>query len=265
MNRRGGGYHRRMWRRIRIAILSLVLVLVGLRALTDRWGATDWDDTLWIGVFPLNGDGRAATDRYIDTLTPEQFAGIEEFFSREAQAYGVSLEEPVHVELYPRVAELPPRLEPGTSLPGRIWWSLRIRYYSWRIASDTLADIRVFVLYHDPERTHAVPHSLGLQKGLLGIVYAYADTAADPANSVVVAHEVLHTLGATDKYDPATNLPEFPAGFGDPAASPRYPQADAEIMAGRIAVSPDEAAIPASLEEVVVGRESAAEIGWVGR
>ena len=26
----------------------------------------------------------------------------------------------------------------------------------------------------------------------------------DGANDVVIAHELLHTLGATDKYDPAT-------------------------------------------------------------
>jgi len=216
-------------------------------------------------VFPLNGDGRAATGRYIDGLTRERFTSIEDFFGREARAHGIALEQPVHIELYPRVTEMPPRLAPGTGPLGRIWWSLRIRYYTWRIASDTPADIRLFVLYHDPAHTERVPHSLGMQKGLLGVVYAYAAGQADATNSVVLAHEVMHTLGATDKYDPATDLPAFPEGYGDPGASPRYPQSVAEIMAGRIAISPDEAEAPAGLDDVVVGPQTAAEVNWPTR
>ncbi len=251
-----------MWRRLRIGILLSVLLVVALNALGDRRRTTDWNDTLWIGVFPVNGDGRPATDQYISGLTPERFADIEAFFSREAHAWGVGLDRPVHVELFPQVRDLPPRLAPAASVPGRIWWSLKTRYYTWRNAGGTLADIRVFVLYHDPASTAAVPHSLGLQQGLLGIVYAFADDAADATNNVVLAHEVLHTVGATDKYDPANNLPLFPQGYGDPEADPRYPQAFAEIMAGRVAVSADEARNPSSLAAVVVGPETAAEINW---
>jgi hypothetical protein len=252
-----------MWRLIRIAILLAVLAFVALGAFVDRWRTTDWDNTLWVGVFPVDGDGREATGRYIDSLTREQFTDIEEFFSREAAHFGVALDQPVHVELYPQLSEPPPELEPGASLPGRMWWSLKARYYGWRIAGDKLAHIQVFVLYHDPAQTFAVPHSLGLQKGLLGIVYAYADESYDATNSVVVAHELLHTLGATDKYDPATNLPLFPQGYGDAEAEPLHPQSFAEIMAGRIALSADEAEMPASLDDVVVGRETAAEVSWI--
>jgi hypothetical protein len=41
-----------------------------------------------------------------------------------------------------------------------------------------------------------------------------------------------------------------------------YPQSFAELMAGRIPVSADEAEIPESLRQVVVGPQTAAEIGW---
>jgi hypothetical protein len=252
-----------MWRRLRIAVLLVVLFIVAGGTLVDRLRTTGWDHTLWVGVFPVNADGHAATARYIAALDREQFASIEAFFREEANAYGVTLDRPVRIELYPQVAELPPRLEPRAGPLSRIWWSLKVRYYTWRMASDTLADIRVFVLYHDPAHTLAVPHSLGLQKGLLGIVYAYADRQLDATNSVVVAHEVMHTLGATDKYDPTTDLPAFPEGYGDPDADPRYPQQFAEIMAGRTAVSPTEARMPASLDEVVVGHQTAAEIKWI--
>jgi hypothetical protein len=36
-----------------------------------------------------------------------------------------------------------------------------------------------------------------------------------------------------------------------------------ELMAGRVAVSPSDAEIPASLEQMLVGPATAREIGWV--
>lgn len=254
-----------MWKTVRIAFLLLVLAVVALYTWADRRRMAEWDETVWIAVFPVNGDGAARTDEYIAGLTREQFTDIERFFAREADAFGLPLERPVHVEVHPPVEAKPPLLEPGAGLPGRVAWSLGMRYFSWRHAGDALADIRMFVLYHDPAQVEAVPHSLGLQKGLLGVVYAYADPAADPTNNVVIAHETLHTLGASDKYDPATKLPVFPDGYGEPDAEPRHPQAFAEIMAGRVALSPGEAAIPAGLGQAVIGVRTAEEIGWLPR
>jgi hypothetical protein len=58
-------------------------------------------------------------------------------------------------------------------------------------------------------------------------------------------------------------MPLFPHGFADPSVTPRYPQAKAELMAGRIAVEPDRAKMPAGLEETLVGPLTATEIGWL--
>jgi hypothetical protein len=84
-------------------------------------------------------------------------------------------------------------------------------------------------------------------------------------NAVVIAHELLHTLGATDKYDPGTDAPLFPDGYGDPDQRPLYPQAAAEIMAGRRMLSPARWEQPDSLDEVVIGRATALEIRWPAR
>jgi len=80
--------------------------------------------------------------------------------------------------------------------------------------------VQVFVLYHDPDRTESVPHSLGLEKGMLGVVYAFAARRATAPNGIVIAHELMHPLGATDKYDPATDEPRFPEGYADPERKP---------------------------------------------
>ncbi len=82
----------------------------------------------------------------------------------------------------------------------------------------------MFVLYHDPALTPTVPHSLGLTKGLIGVVYAFAAPEMNGENNVVIAHEMLHTVGATDKYNPVDDAPRFPDGYGDPGQRPLFPQ-----------------------------------------
>ena len=120
----------------------------------------------------------------------------------------------------------------------------------------------MFVLYHDPALTPTVPHSLGLTKGLIGVVYAFAAPEMSGANDVVIAHELLHTVGATDKYNLADDAPRFPDGYGDPAQRPLYPQLTAELMAGRRMLAPDHWEQVDSMDEVVIGPSTALEIRW---
>ena len=52
----------------------------------------------------------------------------------------------------------------------------------------------------------------------------------------------------------------FPIGFADRDRDPRFPQEQAEIMGGRVPLSPEDAAIPRGLKHVVIGPETALEI-----
>jgi hypothetical protein len=122
--------------------------------------------------------------------------------------------------------------------------------------------VRMFVLFHDPSTLERAPDSHGLQKGLVGIVHAFAERSMAGSNDIVIAHELLHTAGASDKYDLATGAPLFPIGFADRNLKPPYPQEQAEIMAGRRPLSPTEADMPRSLSAEVVGPETALEIRW---
>ena len=101
-----------------------------------------------------------------------------------------------------------------------------------------------------------------MQKGLVGVVHAFAERDMSGANDIVLAHELLHTVGATDKYDLASGVPLYPSGYADPDRNPLYPQAEAEIMAGRRALSAQRFEMPPSLASVVVGPETAREIRW---
>lgn len=254
-------------RGIRIGILLLVLGFVALDAWLTRTRAASWDKTLRMSIYPIAADGQASTRDYVAQLKREDFAGIEAFLQREAQRHGVRLAEPLRVRLGAPLDRSPPLPPADRGALGTIAWSLQLRWFSWRRESAQprpRSQVRMFVLYYDPDTTPAVAHSLGLQKGMVGIVHAFASRAQAPTNNVVIAHELLHTLGASDKYDPASGLPRFPDGFAEPERNPRFPQRMAELMGGRVPLSPGSAEIPVGLDEVRVGAATAREIGWIG-
>ena len=253
-----------MWRRLRIIILLLILLFVALNTYFDRVYSTDWNTPLRIAAYPINADGRLATEQYIRQLPSDALHGIEMFFEEEAKEYGLQMERPIRMTLLPTLAKQPPPLDASAGRLGILLWSLRMRYWAWRVDAPPGAapDIKLFVLYHDPAISPAVPHSVGLQKGLFGVVHVFADTGMKGSNDTVIAHELLHTLGATDKYDLRSNQPAHPDGFAEPDREPLYPQSLAELMGGRIPVSSAASTTPESLQQVIVGAKTASEIGW---
>jgi hypothetical protein len=255
-------------RSIRIGILLLILGAVGLDAWLTRVRTTSWDKPLRATVYPIVADGRASTRDYVARLTREDFASMEAFLRREGARYGVTIADPLRVRLGPVLQQLPPLPPADRNLLGVVAWSLRLRGWAWRRERGQPrphSQIRLFVLYYDPETSPLLAHSLGLREGLIGVVHAFATTEMAPSNNVVIAHELLHTLGATDKYDRATEMPLWPDGFAEPERQPRFPQRRAEIMGGRVPLSRDRAEIPLGLGDVVVGALTAREIGWVRR
>lgn len=257
-----------MWRKFRIAVLLLILLFVALNTYFDRVYSTDWNNSLRVAVFPINGDGSDETARYMQQRVSDDFQPLETFFVTEAKQYGITLERPIRFTLAAEIRQLPPLIGPGAGRLSIAWWSLRTRYWAWRVPQNppgASPDIKLFVLYHDPQRSASLPHSIGLQKGLFGIVNVFADRRMAGSNDTVIAHELLHTLGATDKYGFADNQPEYPDGYAQPDREPLYPQSFAELMAGRIPISTDQAEIPESLQQVLIGPATATEIGWVRR
>lgn len=254
-----------MAKKLRIALLLFVLATVAVGAWQARVRTTSWDRALDVVVFPINGDDRPATAQYLRTLSDESFSSIKIFMRREAEHYGIGLLNPVDVYLGPEVSGRPPAAPVGGSALQAIAWTLKMRYWAWRHGKHPVLnpDIKIYAVYFDPAVTKRVAHSVGLQKGLVGIANLFASARMTDENSVIVAHEVLHTLGATDKYDPATAQPQFPDGYAEPELEPLYPQRFAEIMGGRVALSATRSDTPDALDIVVVGPKTAQEIRWL--
>jgi hypothetical protein len=252
-----------MFKTFRIFVLLLILFCVSVNSWLTRSRSTDWNDSLYVKVYPINADGSRAVDDYINSLSPRDFEGIEEFIARETERYGHAVARPVRMELGEPVAEQPPALGKSPSAPKVMWWSLKLRWWAGSVANEqdrVEPDVRIFVRYHEPREQFVLEDSVGLQKGMVGIVNALASRHHAGTNNVVIAHEFLHTLGATDKYHPENGAPFFPSRYAEPDRHPRFPQRHAEIMGGRIALSEHEAVMPGSLKYVVIGEATALEI-----
>jgi hypothetical protein len=255
-------------KRLRIATLLYVLLFVAAAEFVAGRNATDWDSPLWVDIYAVAGDGHPDTHRYASSLAPTEFADAEAFLTREAKRYGVALEQPFKFRIVGEYDGPLPQLGSDAAVLGVLWWSLRMRFLATRLrleADGPSGDIVVFAVFHESEAGVALDRSTALEKGLIAVANLFADGSARATNQIVLAHELLHTLRATDKYSPTSNAPLYPDGYAAPDARPLLPQAKAELMAGRIPLDQQRADIPRDLREVVIGAATAREIGWQTR
>jgi hypothetical protein len=254
------------FRTLRIFILLILLAAAAFYTQGQRLRTSNCIEPLEVIIFPINGDQSDKTSRYISTLHHIDFKDIDEFMAKYAKHYKLHIRQPTRTRLGREIKELPPHPPgPQDSVITKALWSLKLRYWAWQNTPDDESNFtraRVYIIYHQGEQDKALPHSLGLQKGLIGVVHAFATEKQAGPNNMIIAHELLHTVGASDKYH-ADGTPVFPDGFARPEQKPLYPQRKAEIMAGRVAIDPHRAAIPKSLRYVVVGEKTAKEIGWL--
>jgi hypothetical protein len=257
-----------LFKRLRIAALLYVLLFIAVAQLLTARNATDWDAPLWVDIYTVAGDDHAITRRFIDGLGKAEFAEAEEFFAREAGRYGLPLEQPFKLRLIGEYEGDLPQLAADAGWMDVLAWSLRMRVVASRLrwqAEGPSGDILVFAVFHEPAAGVALDRSTALHKGLIAVANVFADRDARPTNQIVLAHELLHTLRATDKYSLTSNSPSYPDGYAAPDARPLLPQRKAELMAGRIPLDERRAEMPSSLREVVIGAATAREIGWQER
>lgn len=254
-----------MFKVLRVFILLMILTGVALGAWRAKTQSVEWKYTLPVNIYLINGDGSPVVAEYLRSLTVEDFKPIATFMRDEAERYGRSTQASIEIRLGGKIASQPPAPPRNGSALEVIIWSLKMRWWAYRNA-DTRGpgpQVRMFLLYFDPALSKKLAHSTGLQQGLIGRVNTFASRDMARQNNVVITHEFLHTLGATDKYDTATNQPLFPDGYANPELVPLLPQQFAEIMAGRTPLSRNEAETPASLDDAVIGDKTAQEINWL--
>lgn len=253
-----------MWRKFRIVILLFVLATVAHRAWLQE-KHLQWEDTLYVAIYPVNVGSQPKVANYVANLDRGQFNLIADFLAEEAERYNLKIRRPFELRLGPEITEFPPQPPQKVGVLQAVLWSLHFRWWAWKNSPPVSipADIQLYLLYHDPGQYKSLSHSTALNKGRVGLINVFAEAGYEKQNAVIVAHELLHTLGAVDKYDFSNNLPLYPEGYAEPDKQPLYPQDFAELMAGRLPVSQDKAEIPVGLSETLIGSKTAMEIGWL--
>lgn len=250
------------FRRLRILVLLGVLAAAFGLTWLERSMVQGWSAPLDVAVIPINGDGSAAATETIRGLQASDFEDINAFVERETERYGVKLARAMNIALLPEIYVHPPVPPRAGSALQNVFWSLKMRWWVYQQSNTwmpQLGKVKLYVLYHAPRDGVALEHSLGLQKGLIGVVHAYADPKQTRRNNIVVAHELLHTLGATDKYGPG-GYPIYPQGYADSSLPESVPRHEAEIMAGRYLGANGQPVMPSSLDRCVIGAQTAHEI-----
>jgi hypothetical protein len=256
---------RRNFKRIRIAILVMVLAGVAANTWSSGKRIMEWKTAISINVIPVIADDAPEVVSWTKSLKPTHFEDLATFIQEEGSRHGVHASTVSLLRVTAPLRQVPPT-PPDSASPFRIGlWSLKLRAWSWWMGFKNgfpHSQVKIYVLYHEPGR-QGLPHSLGLEPLRVGVVYTAAGDPAHAWTQVAVAHELFHTLGATDKYV-GNGQPTNPEGYADPDRIPLHPQTRCEVMAGHIALSPGTFRRPRGLDECLVGDVSAAEVKWPG-
>lgn len=246
-----------------LLLLGALISVAGITAHQIVYSRS-WHKPLDVVIYPVNGDSSLKTHNYIKSLSDSSFAEIDDWLAKEAKRHQLPIDRPIKTRMGQQVKAIPPDLPVEQGAIRTIMWSLQLRNWVFRNTPDdesNLRRVRVFVIYHEGEDDKPLAHSVGLQQGLIGVVHAFAQPRQSAQNNIVIAHEILHTVGASDKYN-FYGQPEYPYGYANPNRTPLYPQRYAEIMAGQIPISAYSAYMATSLKSVRINDLTAEEISW---
>jgi hypothetical protein len=250
-----------MWKKIRIFILLLILLVVAVDAYRDQ--NQDWSKPIFVLMHPINADGSAVTQQYIQQLSEADLAGVQQYLKEQAAVH-----THVPINFYFRLGQplqtLPPKVPEQAEATDAMLWSLKFRYYAWKNKQNTgiAPNVTLYLNFYDPVKNKVLKHSTALEKGRIGSVNLFAAKNQSEQNKVVLVHELLHAFGATDKYDFNTGQPLYPIGYAYPDQKPLFPQAKAELMGGYIPTSQNQSKTPDSVKDTLINELTATEIGW---
>lgn len=253
--------------RLRVGVLSSMLAAVTLWAcydVQDRRARNEWAEPLRVGLVLLR---RGAVDSEALDALRLRARVLEERFAEEYGRYQPQSPKPM-IQILPygpvEVFEAPPS-EPGSSVLERLVHAVKLWRYTRAVdraagVPSHQLDSRIYVLAEPPSAGSV--EGFSETRGRVGVARVDLDFETIDLALFVAGHELLHTLGATDKYDERTGKTLIPLGLAEPLQVPLYPQHHAEIMARNRVTSPHSEARPSRLSELRVGRRTAEEIGW---
>ena len=252
------------FRRFRIAVGLAVLYVVAVTTWSTERRIAAWNVPLEVAIVPVIAEEDPAVTAWAAAVGDRTYAPVAAFLQRESARHAIATTPLVRLH----VTE-PTRLQPPPPPEDRnplkvLAWSLRLRgWRAWNARTIGLPSTKaqIFVRYHAPVDGRTLDHSVGIPRVRIGVVNAFAGEEDAAWTNVAIVHELLHTVGASDKYGEG-GIPLWPDGYADPHRQPRFPQSRAEVMAGHIALDATRFSPAKTLDLCVVGDRTATEIGW---
>lgn len=253
---------RRRFRNARVAVLLGVLAGVAFFEWRAHREIASWARPVRVAVFPVPSE--PSTAAFAASLSADDLEPISQFLANEAERHGLGFRPLVSFAMGEVLSDPPPATPSAPGVLEAVAFSLALRWWAFTAVRPAAApehEIRIALVLHPSRDGAELQHSVGLARGRVGVVHAFADRSLLGLLRVVTAHELLHIAGATDKYGP-NGVPAYPEGYVDPRLGPG-PRPMTEIMAGTRVDAEGQLRLPRSLEECGVGAATAREIGWV--
>ena len=162
---------------VRVSLLLIILANVLISTYVTQPKITDWSNPVWVYIYPIIGDNNDATQQFVDSIDENHYVAMEQFLKAESNRHGREIGNPIFLQITEPSHEHPPNLPENANPLNVAWWSLRMRIWSWiteRQYERAKPDVQIFVIYHDPSRIQLLERSIGVQKGRVGIVNAFA-------------------------------------------------------------------------------------------
>lgn len=253
--------------RARVTVLLTILLGVLLWASGDyyqRRARTTWQRPLRVALIlverePIEPSTIALLNHRVHELERRLASEYKRHEGREFTPFLLDVTGPVDAERAPPNTEEPGTLGLLRDTCARFFWTRDVDARA--DITRTGYDARIYLVMRRAERGLAFVEGESEYGGRVGIAQADIDPEMIDFALFVATHELLHTLGASDKYD-AAGRALYPTGFAEPERSPLYPQPGAEIMARNRPLSPGTERPPNTLDELFVGDATAREIGW---
>jgi hypothetical protein len=251
---------------IRIGVLLAVLAVVLVHAARDvlaRRSRNEWRRTLDVALVVVTEPG---TDSAAIAELRSRTSELARRLTAEFRHYRPDGPPPfafVHYGPVPLDHAVPVVDGDGLGAAARYAWDL----HGFTRDTDVRAgvpsggfDARLYLVVRPPSE-RGVVEGAGEHGGRVGIARADLTHRTLDLALFVAAHELFHTLGATDHYGPDGRA-LVPEGLAEPELTPQFPQRKAELMARNRPVSAREERRPESLDELGVGPSTAREVGW---
>jgi hypothetical protein len=254
------------WFWVRVSLLLAVLAIVLLYAWRDvarRKERTEWNRTVDVAVVVVR-DG--AVDPSALSALRSQTSALEDALAAQSSRYRASPRRPFSfVAFGPVDLRTPIPVPPGDGFVSAAKYAYNLHSFSADIDERAGVpsrgfDARIYLVVRTPSARGFV-EGQSEHGGRVGIAQAELDESTVDLALFVAAHELFHTLGATDRYG-ADGRTVFPEGLAEPERAPLLPQRYVELMARNRPIDAEHEVPPQSLAELSVGAKTASEIGW---